>query len=453
MYLAQMAEIPLLDAGRRNLAGQEDRSHPQAVPPHAARAATIAMRATVDTLTQVYQGRAAVRPHDQGLADRAAHQGADSRPDAAQPARRSSTCSSRIGGTSRKLIRKSTPPSRAARRPQAVPPPPPQVPAAGRRAVSLRTRRVQPLMKQLEEYSRRMDEIRDAAGRNSAAIRACRDERADLRRELRDLMLMTLESPREPARARATTIRKQFGEYEAVKRQLSSGNLRLVVSIAKKYRNRGLTFLDLIQEGNTGLMRAVDKYEYRRGFKFCTYATWWIRQAITRAIADQARTIRIPVHMIDVLSKLRNVQKRLLQELGREADDRRNRRRGRACRWKKSAACWTSAAIRSASTGRSATAKTAASASSSKISASDNPVHTANQRHPAAEDRRPAQDAHLPRAGDHPPALRPGATATPTRWKKSAASSRSPANACGRSKPRPSASCSTRCGASSWKAS
>ena len=105
-----------------------------------------------------------------------------------------------------------------------------------------------------------------------------------------------------------------FEEFENAKRQLSSCNLRLVVSIAKKYRNRGMSFLDLIQEGNTGLMRAVDKYEYRRGFKFSTYATWWIRQAITRAIADQARTIRIPVHMIDVLSKLRNIQKRLLQE-------------------------------------------------------------------------------------------------------------------------------------------
>jgi len=146
---------------------------------------------------------------------------------------------------------------------------------------------------------------------------ARRDERADLKRELRDLMLMTLESPKSLGE-RCITCRKQFVEYEAAKRQLSSGNLRLVVSIAKKYRNRGLTFLDLIQEGNTGLMRAVDKYEYRRGFKFSTYATWWIRQAITRAIADQARTIRIPVHMIDVLSKLRNIQKRLLQELGRE---------------------------------------------------------------------------------------------------------------------------------------
>jgi RNA polymerase primary sigma factor len=135
--------------------------------------------------------------------------------------------------------------------------------------------------------------------------------------ELRHLVLTTQESPRS-LRNRCEEFRRNFKEYEAVKRQLSSGNLRLVVSIAKKYRNRGLSFLDLIQEGNTGLMRAVDKYEYRRGFKFSTYATWWIRQAITRAISDQARTIRIPVHMIDVLSKLRNIQKRLTQDLRRE---------------------------------------------------------------------------------------------------------------------------------------
>ncbi len=181
--------------------------------------------------------------------------------------------------------------------------------------LSLRTRRVQPLVRQLEEMSRRMDQIR--AKLASLPSEGQKELRANLRHELRDLMLLTHETPTS-LRRRCQALRRQFQDYEQVKRQLSSGNLRLVVSIAKKYRNRGLSFLDLIQEGNTGLMRAVDKYEYRRGFKFSTYATWWIRQAITRAIADQARTIRIPVHMIDVLSKLRNVSKRLLQELGRE---------------------------------------------------------------------------------------------------------------------------------------
>jgi len=182
--------------------------------------------------------------------------------------------------------------------------------------LSLRTRRVQSMMRQMEDICQRMYAIRERLQRLKQAP-AAMDERANLRKELRDLMVLTQESPRS-LRGRCQQMRSRYQDYEEVKRRLSSGNLRLVVSIAKKYRNRGLSFLDLIQEGNTGLMRAVDKYEYRRGYKFSTYATWWIRQAITRAIADQARTIRIPVHMIDVLSKLRNTSRRLLQELGRE---------------------------------------------------------------------------------------------------------------------------------------
>ncbi len=182
--------------------------------------------------------------------------------------------------------------------------------------LSLRSRRVTPLLGQLEKISQRMNFIRERLAVLGADA-SSRDEASDLRQELRELMLVTQESPTS-LHNRVTKVRRHFDVYESVKRQLSSGNLRLVVSIAKKYRNRGLSFLDLIQEGNTGLMRAVDKYEYRRGFKFSTYATWWIRQAITRAIADQARTIRIPVHMIDVLSKLRQAQKKLTQQLRRE---------------------------------------------------------------------------------------------------------------------------------------
>ena len=182
--------------------------------------------------------------------------------------------------------------------------------------LSIRTQRVQPLMKKLDQIAARMAEL-ESQIEEMAGDRTAREELANFQKELSDMMLLTLEDAESLSR-RMESVSERFTEYEQAKRDLSGGNLRLVVSIAKKYRNRGLSFLDLIQEGNTGLMRAVDKYEYRRGYKFSTYATWWIRQAITRAIADQARTIRIPVHMIETMSKLRNVSKKLLQVLGRE---------------------------------------------------------------------------------------------------------------------------------------
>ena len=136
-------------------------------------------------------------------------------------------------------------------------------------------------------------------------------------RELRRLLRMTQHTP-DGIERRLTSLRRSLAEYQAAKKGLSQGNLRLVVSIVKKYRNRGVSFLDLIQEGNAGLMRAVEKFEYRRGFKFSTYATWWIRQAVTRAVADQSRTIRVPVHMAPVIARVKQVFGRLYHELGRE---------------------------------------------------------------------------------------------------------------------------------------
>ena len=163
--------------------------------------------------------------------------------------------------------------------------------------MQLRIQRLTPLLKQL----------RILAGRRKSGDR----------QEKRRLLISMGETRRTLAR-RLRHLAKYERNYDNAKRELAAGNLRLVISIAKRYRNRGLAFLDLIQEGNAGLMRAVDKFEHARGFKFSTYATWWIRQAITRAIADQSRTIRMPVHMVEAMGKLRNIARDFLQENGRE---------------------------------------------------------------------------------------------------------------------------------------
>jgi RNA polymerase primary sigma factor len=182
--------------------------------------------------------------------------------------------------------------------------------------LGLRTETIEPAMRKLEALSRRADELKARIDAHRDA-KGLPDERRPWRAELRRILKTTQETST-GLHNRVLAIARAYAQHQQARRALGEGHLRLVVSVAKRYGNRGLSLSDLIQEGNVGLMRAVDKFEYRRGFKFATYASWWIRQAITRALSDHTRTIRIPVHMTQTMSRVQGASRELSQQLGRE---------------------------------------------------------------------------------------------------------------------------------------